>query len=110
MSTNKEIAKTIIRQMGANEFALMTGAKNFVAVENGLSFKFAGGKCCRIILNGRDLYDIKVFRVRLNKKTFEVIQTDLGEETDIYFDQLQPAFTRLTGLDTSMGLRRKGAA
>lgn len=35
------IAKTILAQLGGNRFVAMTGSKDFVATENGLTFKLA---------------------------------------------------------------------
>lgn len=36
--TNTMIAETILQQLGGNKFVVMTGAKNFVALENGIKF------------------------------------------------------------------------
>ncbi len=38
MTNNQIIAKTILEQLGGGRFMAMTGAKNMVAIENGLQF------------------------------------------------------------------------
>ena len=68
MTRNQEIAQTIIQQLGGGgRLVAMIGAKNFVAIESGLSFKF--GACPQynylsITLNGMDLYDLRLVKVR----------------------------------------------
>ena len=112
--TNKEIATTILRQLGGHRFIAMTGAKDFLAIDNGLMFKVGrnASKANRveITLNGLDLYDIRFFRltggnfkVNHNKKTCEwvpVKETEVKQYNDMYCDQLQEIFTEVTGLYT----------
>ncbi|MBL8014100.1 MAG: hypothetical protein JNN05_09660, partial [Candidatus Omnitrophica bacterium] len=63
------IAKTILEQMGGNRFAIMTGAKNFVALGSVLMFslpsRFAkdGINKIEIKLNVMDTYDVKFYKV-----------------------------------------------
>lgn len=93
------VAKEILRQLGGNRFAVMTGAKNFVGGENLLTFRLRGGtknkiNAVRIELNGRDLYDIKYMRVWGTKVTI------VTEQNDVYNDMLEECFTEATGLYT----------
>ena len=89
------IAKTIIQQMGGmRRLSMFTGAKNFVALPNGVSFRI-GNKSVnfvKIILNGKDLYDLTFGLMRngklVNKK----------EYNDIYSDQLKSIFEKSTGM------------
>ena len=112
--TNKEIATTILQQLGGKRFIVFTGAKEFISIDNGLRFKIGrnASKTNRIeiTLNGADLYDMRFikyrpFSVKVDHKKGEVktieekIET-IREYNDVYFDQLQELFTRVTGLYT----------
>lgn len=95
---NKQIAQTILAQMGGNKFRAMTGAKDFVALEDGLMFGIPRAKNIRkvqIKLTADDLYNVSFFSLR------GVECKVVSEENGIYADQLQAAFTRATGLYTS---------
>ncbi len=96
------IAKTILEQIGGNKFIAMTGAKNLLAHEAGLSFKlpsrFAknGINYVKITLDPRDTY------IMYFGKIVKYTITDIATYTDVYFDGLQSMFTRETGLDTHL--------
>ena len=97
-----EIAQEILRQMGGTgRIMAMTGAKNFVALPNGVSFRIGGGakngiNSVSIILNSRDLYDVSFCRIR--KLNLKVVASAAG----IYNDQLKPVFERETGMYLSL--------
>lgn len=99
-----EIAKTILKQLGGNKFTVMTGAKNYVAHKDALSFRLPGngklnGKTVnyvKITLTPLDLYDVEFGYIR--GMNYKVLKTVEG----IYFDMLQDVFTRNTGLDTHL--------
>lgn len=101
MSRDMEIAKIILQQLGGNRFIAMTGAKNILAIENGLSFKlprFVGVKInhVKIILNDYDLYDLEFGRIHgMNYKVLSRIE-------NVYAEMLQDIFTTETGLDTHL--------
>lgn len=63
MTRNQEIAQTILQQLGGNHFAVMTGAKNFVAIENGLRFQIGRNatkaNCVKVILDWDDTYTMQ---------------------------------------------------
>ena len=110
MTRNEEIANTIYQQIGGRRFTMMTGAKNYLAIDNGLRFQIGrnASKANRveIKLNGNDLYDVRFYRTtggNLNMKTFEftpVKTTEVKLFEDIFFDQLEEIFTMVTGLYT----------
>jgi hypothetical protein len=93
-----EVARTILQQLGGNRFAMLTGARKFVAAEKGLSFVFpqpAAGKpnACTITLTPRDEYDIVFSYVR-----FPNVPRVVEEHKGIYCDQLLDIFEGATGL------------
>ena len=97
-----QIANTILEQLGGRRFIAMTGAKNFVAIEDGLQFDLPrtphfvrnGINKIRIHLDPTNTYTMK----GLKRHRFDA---DLvKEESGLYWDMLQPAFTEFTGLDT----------
>ncbi|MFA5071241.1 MAG: hypothetical protein WC511_02610 [Candidatus Pacearchaeota archaeon] len=100
MTTGKEMANTILAQLGGNKFIAMTGSKNFAYSDNTLSFRVGRNakniSGVRITLNGKDLYDVQYLKIRGVKVTVAV------EENDIYWDMLQVSFTKNTGLDTHL--------
>lgn len=99
MTTNLQVAETIRQQLGGARFAVMTGAKNFVAGENMLLFSVgrgakAGINKVRVTLDPSDTYTVEFFRIRgVNVKT-------IAKHSDIYCDQLQDVFTSETGFYT----------
>ena len=102
--TAKEVASTILMQLGGRRFITMTGAKNFLALNDGcggMRFnipRFPGVKInlIEIVLNGSDLYDVKFSRVH------GLALKEISSHTDIYFDELRGLFERETGLRTSL--------
>lgn len=99
MTRNQEIATTILQQLGgAGRLRMMTGAYNFVAIENGVSFRIKNPKAnyIKVTLNGLDLYDLEVGRVR--GMTYKVV----SEQKNLYFDMLKPAIEKATGMYLSL--------
>ena len=105
-----EIANTILSQLGgANKVKLFTGAKTFLAISDGLCFKFPQRKrslpnCVRITLSPTDTYDIEFTRFtegKLNKKTYEFVPAQnkvIKQYKNIYCDQLVELFEENTML------------
>jgi hypothetical protein len=94
-----EIATTIMEQLGGRMFRMMTGAKNFIAIESGLTFKIPRSNnisYVKIILTPMDEYDM--FFMKMNKTEIIILK----EVNGLFFDQLQEVFTRETGLYTSL--------
>jgi len=96
-----QVASEIIRQMGGSgRLSAMTGAKQFVALENGVSFKIgrnsAGINTVTIKLNGMDTYDTEYGRIRTIKDmpTYKRLAGSDG----IYNDMLKADFESNTGM------------
>ena len=66
MTRNQEIANTILSQFGGHKFTVMTGAKNFVAIENGIRFNIgkngSQANVVKVILNGDDTYTMSFIK------------------------------------------------
>ena len=95
--SGKEIAKTILQQLGGNKFIAMTGAKNLGFTNKGLQMKIGRNSkgVTHVIIEldrGRDLYNIEFVKVRNFKR--QTIKKLKG----IYADQLGKIFTKYTGL------------
>ena len=91
----QEIARTILAQLGGQgKLVVMTGAYNFIALKNGVSFKLKSRKAnyVKITLNGKDLYDIEFQKIIGAKAKL------IAEHNDIYFDQLIPIVEKETGM------------
>lgn len=111
---NMEIANTIMQQLGGRRFVLFTGAKNMLAIDNGLRFtigkNISKANRVEITLNGLDLYDMRFYKyspahMKVNHKamTAEWVEEKVVEVrkfADIFCDQLQELFTETTGLYT----------
>jgi hypothetical protein len=102
MTKNQVIAKTILDQMGGmSRIVAMTGAKDFLAIDNGVQFSFAKGIAginkVIIRLTGADLYDIEFGSVRKNRKTHlpEYVRRNLCQ--GVYAERLKPIFEKETG-------------
>lgn len=94
-----EIARTIASQIGGRAFVMM-GAKNKMALENGLAFKIGhnAGKVThiRVKLNAMDLYDVEYIRIHGAK------MTTLSESNGLYADMLLVDFAEKTGMSMSL--------
>lgn len=99
---SKQVAETILAQLGGGRFIAMTGANSFTSGENGeLTFKYPRRKgfshsAVKISLNVMDTYDVEFIDMRRNM-TFE-----RKTIANVYNDQLQTVFTAETGLLTSL--------
>jgi phosphotransferase system IIB component len=106
MSNNKTVAETILQQLGGQRFIVMTGARNFMSnserERGSLTFKLprqmtrGGITHVRITLNAQDTYNMEGLKVRgVNCSTER-------EMFGIHAENLQQAFTAMTGLDTHL--------
>jgi len=91
------VANTILRQLGGNRFAAMTGAKNFVGSKDALNFKIGRNAAkiasVNIRLNNWDLYDMTFYRANCKIENVEEM---------ICADDLERIFTSNTGMDTRL--------
>jgi hypothetical protein len=101
---SKEVAATILSQLGGNSFARMTGAKNFISHSDdcgALSFYVPSNitknniKYVKITLKGNDLYEVVFTKIRANKAT------QISKFTDVYCEDLVNIFESATGLYTT---------
>lgn len=110
MSSNIEIAETIREQLGGGRFVVMTGAKHFLAIENGLRFtiprNMSRANRVEIVLNDNDLYDVRFIYARAGRidirtgKTIPDKWEIIKSYEDAFCDQLQELFTTVTGMYT----------
>ena len=102
----KQVAETILDQLGGRQMVRMTGTKN-IAIENegigGVSFKiettmFTKNKInhIKVILNGSDYYDVTFSSVRGSK----IKQVSTHNDIDCF--SLAPLFERETGMLTRL--------
>uniref|UniRef100_A0A6M3KDC4 Uncharacterized protein n=1 Tax=viral metagenome TaxID=1070528 RepID=A0A6M3KDC4_9ZZZZ len=103
-----EIANEIIRQLGGRKFTVMTGAKDYMAIDKGLCFALPGTitknhiNRVRIILDPSDTYTVGFWNYRKQKNIHTPSMKKISEHTRIYFDMLQSVFKSETGLDTHL--------
>ena len=95
------VARTILSQLGGNKFAVMTGAKNFIDLKNGIRMKIGRNKTnanwMEITLNSLDLYDVAFAKLtRLGERK------SLKEYKNVYNDSLVSLFESHTGMYTSL--------
>lgn len=92
------IANEIYRQLGSTFFCMITGAKDFIILSNGLKFSISGRTInhVQITLNGNDMYDVMYGKV--TKSGYSVIR----EFDNVYASDLLKNFTQVTGLHTKL--------
>ena len=98
--SGRNIAKTILQQLGGNKFIAMTGAKNLGFTNNGLQMKIGrnskGITHVIISLKSTDTYDVEFTKMRgVNRKVVKKLK-------GLYADQLGKIFTKFTGLRTRL--------
>lgn len=90
-----DVGRTIFHQLGGTKFAMVTGAHNFVNLENGLRMTLrrnkSNAKWLQIKLNGNDLYDMEF--ISLRKDVTKVVV----EYNDVYYDMVNDIFESVTG-------------
>ena len=97
----KQIADTILQQLGGGKFIAMTGAKNFAFGETGeLTFRIGRNStqcnCVKVALDPSDTYTMTFIKIRkYEAKEMKAI-------SGLYNDMLQSEFTSFTGLYTSL--------
>lgn len=105
---NKDIAATILNQLGGHKFMAMTGVKEPMFDSTGtLSFKLGKniGKVNYVSISydeAKDLYNMKFENIRMNRKTYDLTRKMIAEYEGVYADQLQKLFTEVTGMETSL--------
>jgi len=103
MTNQNTIATTLLEQLTAGRlgrFVAMTGARNMLLLDDGISFKLPRGmgpyRYVRIVLDASDTYTIDLGRIyRYEFKVAKSIEM-------VYADALRACFARETGLDLSL--------
>jgi hypothetical protein len=98
--SNVEVAQEILRQLGGHRMAVMTGAKNMLAIDNGVSFRIGRNdkrvNYVKIELTPMDVYNVEYGYIRGTKYTVR------AREEGIYNDMLVSSFERNTGMYTRL--------
>ena len=127
MTQNQQIANTILQQLGGNKFVVMTGAKQLVAIENGLRFRIgrndSKANMVRIVLKADDTYKMEFIKIGNMTNRYAILQKSkdrddflrkleaaekraepkvLEEYDGIYCDQLEELFSDYTKLATRL--------
>ncbi len=114
-----QVAKTILEQLGGARFVRFTGAKNLVGGEDFLMFMLPrtpfytkdGINKVKITLTPMDVYKMEFWKLPSTVEVAEMTTTDavkavlpdpIEVREDVYCDQLQQIFTKVTGLVTHL--------
>lgn len=116
--TDRQIAETILQQLGGGRFIAMTGAKNFKAIKGGLEMTLARNASkanrLKITLTGMDDYNMEFYRFTPYKVvvrhsgpkpgvySYPEKITPVKKYNNVYCDQLQGLFTTVTGMYTRL--------
>jgi hypothetical protein len=97
--TDLTVANTIKAQLG-NKFAVMTGAKNWLGSDKGLSFKIGrnakGVTHVRVTLRPDDLYNVEFMACRGSSVKSK------GASMGIYAEQLAETIGAHTGMEVTL--------
>lgn len=105
-----DIANTILAQIGGKALFMM-GAKDKIAIENGVQFKIRGSKVAntiKVVLDPSDTYTVTFMKyspIRVNRKTLEVsggTAKVVKEFDSMYAEDLTRIIGDVTGLATSL--------
>ena len=106
------VAEEILNQLGGNKFVAMTGSKNFIndgyTLRMDLAKNASKANKLWVTLDESDTYTMEFFKFtpcKLNPKTFEFVddkRVDIEVISGVYAEDLQRAFTEVTGFDTSL--------
>ena len=106
--TNKEVAITILQQLGGKRFLVFTGSHDLVCTENSLRMKLTrnriGATHLTITLMPNDTYKMEFIKVVDGniKNDYKTEIINLKTYADVYFDMLQDLFEKATGLYTHL--------
>ena len=115
------VAKTILSQLGGNEFLRMTGvsrlAKGVDNKENPFlifslpknDFNVHHFSKVKVTLNGHDLYDISFYNKRKDKLSGMMLDVVTKIRQDVYCDELQDVFELETNLLCTFSPRASNA-
>lgn len=103
--TGIDFATTTLNQPGGKAFTFMTGAKDFLLVDDHTLMMSIGRNATSanrfyIILDADDTYTMRLERHTFSKKTFETTRKVIHECSGLYCDQIREVFERWTGMTT----------
>lgn len=101
--TDMTVSQTILRQLGGNRLAVMTGAKAFIGSTDALSFRIPGNMTKNRANVVRITYDASLdayFLTFMRHRGTRFLT--VGQFNSLHADQLAEVFTRETGLDTRL--------
>ena len=100
MTRNQEIAQTILNQFGGHKFVVMTGAKNFVAIDNGVRFNIgkngSRANLVKVVLDWDDTYTMSFIRQGklANEYSILIKYANKGLSKEEYNEQVKKAIER----------------
>ncbi len=103
---SRDIAHTILEQLGGQRFGVMTGAHTFSYNHGNLQFRIGRNcksvNCVDVQLDPSDTYTVTFYRVSNGRKRGPQVKV-LAKVADVYCDNLRRVFTMHTGMETSLG-------
>lgn len=103
---NKHVASEIRRQLG-HRAAIMLGAKDFTAIERGLSFKIGrnakGVNKISITLEPSDTYRVTFSRVYKKRGSWDYENKVVADVENVYVDSLHDVIEHNTEMRTGLG-------
>lgn len=108
----KEIMLTLYQHLGGHKFVVMTGSK-FVGYSEDihgnlqqlikLSRNATSANRLYITYNeGLDLYSMRFTNLSVDRKDFSCKEKEIYSNDEVYFEDLQSVFTKVTGLYTHL--------
>ena len=100
MTRNQEIAQTILNQFGGHKFVVMTGAKNFVAIDNGIRFNIgkngSRANLVKVVLDWDDTYTMSFIRQGKSANEYSILikYANKGLSKEEYNEQVKKAIER----------------
>lgn len=96
MTQNQQIASTILQQLGGNRFLLTTGAKQLVAIKNGIRFRIgrnsSKANMVRIVLKADDTYKMEFIKIGNMTNRYAILQK--SKDRDDFLRKLEAAEKR----------------
>ena len=97
---NMQVANTILQQLGGKHFVVTTGAKQLVAIDNGLRFRIgknaSKANIVRIILRADDTYNLEFWKQGQDVNEFTILTrfANKGLSRDDYNTKVKEAIAR----------------
>jgi hypothetical protein len=96
----KQVANTILQQLGGGSFCIMVGAKFIASIKNGVSFKIMrnASKATHVRITLQPNYTYTVEFIMCRGTTMSTVK----EVENVYGDQLVELFEQTTQLNTKL--------